>query len=252
MSGLLQILVLLIFSSSLYADEQVFTSANEQTLLMELYTSEGCSSCPPMENYINRFKSHEALWTHYIPVAFHVDYWNYIGWEDRYASPEFSNRQRRHASEGNVRSVYTPALIVNGTGWRPGLLSQLPKLSTHTAGKLEVRVNQYTLTADFKPIADDVPALDLHIALLGMDLKSEITAGENKGRISQHEFVVIGFKSVHGMDGHWRTRLPEPQYQDKEPRALAVWVTDVDSLKPLQAVGGYLDLKIKGDSDGRE
>jgi hypothetical protein len=240
MPGLLRVLVLLFVSPALYADEQVLSSGSGQALLMELYTSEGCSSCPPMERYINRFKSHDALWVSYIPVAFHVDYWNYIGWEDRFASPDFSKRQRLHAREGNVRSVYTPALIVNGSGWRPGFFSKLPEPDTRPAGSLEVRVDRHTLVADFKPLAGDAPALTLHIALLGMGLESKITAGENKGRTSQHEFVVIGFKSLQGHNGHWQTRLPEPHAGGTEPRALAAWVTRTGSLKPLQAVGGYL------------
>jgi len=240
MPGLLHILILLFFSSSLFAGELLLSSGNGQKLLMELYTSEGCSSCPPMERYINGFKSHDALWQTYIPLAFHVDYWNYIGWEDPFASPEFAKRQRDHARQGNVRSVYTPALIVNGCGWRPGLFDKLPTPDTRPSGKLEVRVKQNSLTADFKPIAADAVAFDLHIALLGMDLESEITAGENKGRTSQHEFVVIGLKSLQGQHGHWQTRLPDLHYQGTESRALVVWVTRTDSLKPLQAVGGYL------------
>ena len=241
MPGLLRILVLLFFSSSLFAGEQLLSSGSEQKVLMELYTSEGCSSCPPMERYINGFKSREALWETYIPLAFHVDYWNYIGWEDRFASPEFAKRQREHAREGNVRSVYTPALLVNGTGWRPGLFNELPTPDRRPSGKLDVRVRQDSLTADYKPKAGAASALNLHIALLGMDLVSSITAGENKGRSSQHEFVVIGLKSLQAQAGHWQTRLPELHYPDTEPRALVVWVTHPHSLKPLQAVGGYLD-----------
>ncbi len=241
MPGLVRILVLISFSSSLSAGELVLLSGDGQKVLLELYTSEGCSSCPPMESYLNGFKSHDALWESYIPVAFHVDYWNYIGWEDRFASPEFAQRQRQHAREGNVPSVYTPALIVNGQAWRPGLLSRLPTPETRPSGKLEVRVNEDSLTADFTPMAGNAPALTLHIALLGMGLESRITAGENNGRTSQHEFVVIGIKSVQGQDGHWQTPLPERHYPGSEPRALAVWVSDTRSLKPLQAVGGYLD-----------
>jgi hypothetical protein len=162
-----------------------------------------------------------------------VDYWNYIGWEDRFSSPEFAKRQREHAREGNARSGYTPALLVNGTGWRPRLFDELPSPDTRPSGKLNVRVKQQSLTADFEPIVGDAPALNLHIALLGMDLEPSITAGENKGRGSQHEFVVIGLKSLQGQDGHWQTRLPELHYPDTESRALAVWVTPAHSLKPL-------------------
>ena len=241
MPGLLRILFLLFFNSPLSAGELVLSSGNVQTVLMELYTSEGCSSCPPMERYINNFLSQDTLWEPYIPVAFHVDYWNYIGWEDKFASPDFSRRQREHAREGNVRGVFTPALIVNGKGWRPGPFSRLPKLHRRTSGKLDVRVIDETLTADFTPATGGAPALVLHIALLGMGLESRITAGENEGRTSHHEFVVIGLKSLPAQDGHWQTHLPEQHYRNATPRALAVWVTNARSLKPLQAMGGYLN-----------
>ena len=236
-----RILLLLPVSLSVCAGEMVLSSGDGQRVLMELYTSEGCSSCPPMERYINGFTTQDALWEVFIPVAFHVDYWDYIGWEDRFASPEFAARQRQHAREGSVRSVYTPTLIVNGKGWRPGLSAELPKPNTRSTGTLNVRVDQKSVTADFESVSGDVQSLDLHIALLGMGLESSITAGENQGRTLRHDFVVIGFKSLQGANAHWHTRLPELRSRDTEPRALAVWVTDSGRLKPLQAVGGYLD-----------
>jgi hypothetical protein len=128
-------LLLLCFTANLYAGERVLSSGDGQTVLLELYTSEGCSSCPPMERYLNRLKAHDALWQSYIPLAFHVDYWNYIGWVDRFASAEFAERQRAHAREGNVRSVYTPAMIVNGEAWRPGLVGRLPGPETRRSGQ---------------------------------------------------------------------------------------------------------------------
>jgi hypothetical protein len=220
----------------------VFASGDQPTLLVELYTSEGCSSCPPAERYLNGLKSRPELWVSYVPVAFHVDYWNYLGWEDRFASQAFSDRQRQHARTGNVRTVYTPALIVDGSEWRPGLFDRLPKPETgRAAGRLEVTLDNPRLTVEFKPLSGEAPALTLHIALLGMGLVSDIRAGENKGRMSHHEFVVIGFKSIPGFDGRWQTELPEPDISGPERKALAVWVTPRDSLKPLQAVGGYID-----------
>jgi hypothetical protein len=137
--------------------------------------------------------------------------------------------------------VYTPALIVNGRGWRPGIIDDAPETGTRPAGSLTVRLDGDMLEADFEPLAGDVLPLRLHIALLGMGLESRITAGENAGRISRHEFVVIGFKSLPAQNGQWQTRLPASHVSGDEPRALAVWVTRSHELKPLQAVGGYLN-----------
>ncbi|MDH5614701.1 MAG: DUF1223 domain-containing protein, partial [Gammaproteobacteria bacterium] len=106
--------------SSASAEPVTLVSGQGQKVLIELYTSEGCSSCPPAEKYLNTYRHNKELWHTYIPVAFHVDYWDYIGWKDRFASPSFSTRQRQHARERNVRSVYTPSFMVNGAGWQPG------------------------------------------------------------------------------------------------------------------------------------
>src|SRR5580693_7997010 len=85
-----------------------FQSSNKQTSLLELYTSEGCSSCPPAETWLSRLKASPGLWGDFVPVAFHVDYWDYLGWRDPWAKSEFSNRQRAYAARWHSQSVYTP------------------------------------------------------------------------------------------------------------------------------------------------
>lgn len=90
----------------------------ERVNLMELYTSHGCSSCPPADAWLRKLESHPRLWRELIPLAFHVDYWDHLGWSDRFASPAFSNRQREHRHRGVIRSVYTPGFLLNGREWR--------------------------------------------------------------------------------------------------------------------------------------
>lgn len=99
-------------------DPHTFSSGTGKTTVIELFTSEGCSSCPPADNWLSGFKSDPRLWKQIIPLAFHVDYWDYIGWRDRFASPAFSARQSDHKKQGNIRSVYTPGLVVDGREWR--------------------------------------------------------------------------------------------------------------------------------------
>lgn|GEM_PF-3210216 len=82
--------------------EQVFVSAKKQTQLIELYSSQGCSSCPPAERWVNELSNNEGLWLNFIPMVFHVDYWNYIGWADPYASSENSQRQRQFRDIGAI------------------------------------------------------------------------------------------------------------------------------------------------------
>ena len=95
-----------------------FESGATQSTLAELFTSEGCSSCPPAEKWLSALKSNQDLWKTIIPVAFHVDYWDRLGWRDRFAKPEFTSRQQRYAAAWGGDSVYTPGFVVNGKEWR--------------------------------------------------------------------------------------------------------------------------------------
>src|SRR5882672_2702112 len=116
-----------------------FQSVEQQTALLELYTSEGCSSCPPAEAWLTRLKDDPALWRNFVPVAFHVDYWDHLGWRDPWAAKAFSERQRNHAESWSAASVYTPGFVLNGKEWRgwPGLRT-LPPLRKEKAGVLTV------------------------------------------------------------------------------------------------------------------
>src|SRR6266704_4718971 len=76
-----------------------FQSSGKQTALIELYTSEGCSSCPPAETWLSRLKESPGLWKDFVPLAFHVDYWDYLGWRAPWASKSFSDRQRAYTKQ---------------------------------------------------------------------------------------------------------------------------------------------------------
>src|SRR6059036_4275966 len=88
-----------------------FQSSGKQPALIELYTSEGCSSCPPAETWLSRLKESPGLWRDFVPMAFHVDYWDYLGWRDPWAAQEFSDRQRAYAQSWRSRRIYTPGFV---------------------------------------------------------------------------------------------------------------------------------------------
>src|SRR5437867_2256011 len=100
--------LVVIFVANLNAQNTSFTfqSAREQTALIELYTSEGCSSCPSAETWLSRLKESPGLWKDFVPLAFHVDYWDYLGWRDLWASKSFSDRQRAYAKQWRSDSIY--------------------------------------------------------------------------------------------------------------------------------------------------
>src|SRR5947207_690518 len=97
----------------------VFQSSENRVALLELFTSEGCSSCPPAETWLSGLRSSAGLWKEFVPVAFHVDYWDYLGWRDPWASAGFSDRQRAYAALWHSDSTYTPGFVLNGKEWRP-------------------------------------------------------------------------------------------------------------------------------------
>jgi len=229
---------LILVSTYVQAQEWHFSSGQQQAVLIELYTSEGCSSCPPAEDYLNGFRRNPELWRRYIPIAFHVDYWDYIGWRDPYADPAHANRQSWYARQRNLRSVYTPAFVVNGKAWRRDWSGGKPPGSYSMPGELKVTVNGEQLKSEFASVTPVSGTLTLNIAVLGMDLMSQIMAGENQGRTARHEFVVLGYKSINSTDAQWMTNLPSLSYTGARRYALAAWVSREDDPTPLQAVGG--------------
>lgn len=219
-------------------------SGEQQQIMLELFTSEGCSSCPPAEKYLNNFYNHPRLWKPYIPLAFHVDYWDYLGWRDVYARPEYSERQRHYAKTWNARTIYTPEFFVNGKEWRSGFYTKLPQIKKNVVGNLSVDIKGESLTAMFLPAQDSRNNMVLNIAVLGMDLRSKIRAGENSGRDAMHQFVVLAHKTAIGNNNTWQTKLPELQQHDvSNPKAVVVWVSEQGSPVPVQALGGFISGK---------
>ena len=218
-----------------------FRSPETQTSMIELYTSEGCSSCPPAESRLNSYVNDAQLWHSVIPLAFHVDYWDYIGWRDRFAFPLHGKRQSRYAKLNRERTVYTPAFVVNGKNWRPGVIfSASPKTNTEAVGRLSLQINGKTLQANFSPVKNINSPLILNVAVLGMDLKSDIKRGENRGRIAQHHFVVLAWKQTHSKNQKWQTALPTLNENTAPRYALVAWVSRQDHPAPIQATGGYI------------
>jgi len=232
-------LAVLLFPLPLTAAELHFASGERQTVMIELYTSEGCSSCPPAEAYLNDFRNHPDLWKRYVPLAFHVDYWDDLGWKDRFSRREYSERQRRYAGVQRTHTIYTPAFFVNGRPWRPFFGGE-PAADTPTVGNLAVTLKGNDVEATFQPAGSDPGPLTLHLALLGMDLATQIRAGENAGRRLHHEFVALAQNRVAEEKHRWHGTLPRVDTGAAPHYAFVAWLSRSDDPAPLQAVGGYL------------
>ncbi len=224
-----------------------------RALLVELFTSEGCSSCPPAEEWLNTLEDRDDLWQRVVPIAHHVDYWDYIGWPDRFADPKNSERQRRYRKDGFTSGVYTPGLVVGGREWRGWFRNRTIDLKDagKKIGSIRIEARDGYFEASFSalsPAVIEAPALDLHIARLGFDLETSVLAGENRGRTLHHQFVSLGH-SVHrlvrenaGGDVYWRTSGELPAASAAAPRqGLAAWVSPAGELPPIQAAGGWIE-----------
>ncbi len=235
------IIYLFLFSNYLFAQEIVLSSKNKQAIFIELFTSQGCSSCPSAEEYINKFITNEKLWDKYIPIVFHVDYWNYIGWKDVFAQAEFSARQYRYAKLKYVRTVYTPAFIVNGRVWRKGFLNSYPQVKGLDKGLLTVKVAGDKIEASYKSEISNADDLKMNLAILGMGMLVNITAGENEGRKAKHNFVVLAYTGKHSADKYWQLSMPKlKQHIAAKRYAVVAWVSSMNDPAPLQAVAGWL------------
>ena len=238
-------MVIWLAAGYIFASEpKTFESGDTQSSLIELFTSEGCSSCPPAEKWLSALKSSSDLWKKAVPVAFHVDYWDHLGWRDRFAKPEFTARQRRYVAAWRGDSVYTPGFVVNGREWRDWFGNRaLWRERPAKAGNLRVTLsNETDVTAVFTREDSRTSPLQLHVALLGSNLESDVKRGENSGRKLRHDFVVLQLAKgdLIASGDRWIGSISIPKQNAEKPRAFAAWVSEEDVDSPIQATGGWL------------
>jgi len=223
-----------------------FQSSGKQTALIELYTSEGCSSCPPAETWLSRLKESPGLWKDFVPLAFHVDYWDYLGWGDPWANKSFSDRQRAYAKQWRSDSIYTPGFVLDGKEWRDWSGSKDgPKSAGAMAGVLTVSssgTNRWQV--NFAPANTGGADYEVHAALLAGNLSSNVKAGENRGRLLRHDFAVLTLAKTSlvrsGDVAQGEFVLNKQRNAAESDLALAVWITPAGRFEPLQATGGWL------------
>ena len=189
------------FSQSAPAPSCSAQSGPHKTQVIELYTSEGCSSCPPADQWLTALKTKsEAASADNPPVlqAFHVGYWDYIGWVDRFATPAHTTRQRQIAAWNRQSSIYTPQLVHNGRDWRDwygkpasGTLQSSAKEPASLSISLK-RVGPDQYEALVTPVAGaaDAAAWSAYWTLTEDGHSSRVKSGENAGEFLKHDAVV--------------------------------------------------------------
>ncbi len=234
------ILLLALLVAPLVAGPHRFSSGEGRTHLIELFSSEGCSSCPPAEKWLGALRDAPGLWRDFVPVAFHVNYWDRLGWPDRFASKEYTARQYAYADVWRAGTVYTPGFVLDGRDWREGVGRTLPQAG-NKAGILAVEIREARCAVVFQPASGADQAYEVHIALLGGGIQSKVRAGENRGETLQHEFVALALVTHRLENGQGEFALPASTLSGATRRSLAVWVTRAGSSEPLQATGGWLE-----------
>ena len=193
------------------------SAAARAPVIVELFTSEGCSSCPPADALLSRLdKTQPVEGALVIPLAMHVDYWNYLGWSDPFSSKEFSARQGEYASAFGKDGVYTPQMIVDGVKEFPGgnsgvALDEIAKAAR--ARKAEVKLTRGTkddaagdgirlgVRIEKLPKLTEGDAAYVLLALTESGLSTDVSRGENAGRKLGHVGVVRRLTTIGPLEG---------------------------------------------------
>ena len=190
------LLFLLLWSPVAVASDQLtLSSSNQQVAVLELYTSEGCSSCPPADQWLSKLIELPPQDLQVLALAFHVDYWDYIGWKDPYANAQFTGRQRRLATENRQSTIYTPEFFINGQETR-GTHHLIHKIQKINQARSPVRLlldidrDSSALQLQLKAVSRAQQNLKVQYVVFEDNLLNEVTRGENAGRQLQHEHVV--------------------------------------------------------------
>mgnify|MGYP000080976374 FL=1 len=223
---------------------QVISSPLVQVNMLEVYTSQGCSSCPPAERWMSKFKDDSRLWKQLVPMNFHVDYWDYLGWPDPYASKIFTQRQRDYKRLKLSPTVATPGFIMAGEGWNGWFRRKPVPLKPYKAvGVLRAKIEDGVAQVDFNPTQNHANTLQLYVAILGFDQLTQVLAGENSGKALPHDFVVMGYKrtDMKNTKGEFGAQLTLPNVSrfNSPRKALVFWVSHKGDPTPIQVAADW-------------
>lgn len=174
-------------------------SPNYSVALFELYTSEGCSSCPPADKFVSELRSSNFAPDQAVLLSMHVDYWDYIGWKDVFSKHVITERQRWLSNLVGSRTIYTPEVFMGGrevrggvNGWRSAVPETVKRINSRPA-QADITISLGKLTGNHLPVevsAKAKQASTLYVALVENGLVTDIKAGENSGAVLKHDYVV--------------------------------------------------------------
>ena len=211
-------------------------SSDKITPVIELYTSEGCSSCPPADKWLSTLKAASSANPNVpAPVvqAFHVNYWDYIGWTDRFATPAHTARQRQVSAWQNSGQIYTPQVVTNGRDlsnwqrWNPAPESAVVSISL-----------KQELGGVFSALVQATPNMgwSAYWTVTEDGHSSKVKAGENSGEFLKHDFVVRQYQAAGEHMGSSKLVLQTAEKDAAHPRRINLIIFNPQTGKPLQAL----------------
>jgi hypothetical protein len=214
-------------------------SATQVPPVVELYTSEGCSSCPPADQWLSALKSNGDI----VAMAFHVDYWDRLGWRDRFASPAFTQRQAREQEHNGADFSYTPQVVLDGADhkrwYRNAGLQPEPQSRPLATVQLALTRDGSRYTAVVTPTTGAPPKLAAYWTVTEDNHVTAVKAGENRGATLKHDYVVREYLPVAAWQAKGSVSL---QYTVRSaddaahPRHVNLVVIDASTGRPVQAV----------------
>jgi hypothetical protein len=211
--------------------------------VVELYTSEGCNSCPPADRWLSRLKGDSSV----VAMAFHVDYWDRLGWKDRFGSPAHTQRQAQQQASNGARFSYTPQIVVDGIDQPRWVALALPGSVRAPKGQASPMID-IRLTREGARVIAAVhaktgapPRLAAYWAVTEDGHRSAVSAGENQGVTLHHDFVVRQYaevppwKPVTGVATEFRFEVGQAT-STAYPASINLVVLDAGTRRPLQAV----------------
>ena len=195
-----------------------FMAKAENPVVVELFTSQGCSSCPPADRLLASLATDDNV----IALALHVDYWDYLGWKDEFANPEFSNRQRLYARQWHERSVYTPQMVVQGVNYMVGsrgdeIQRQIMQADAETPKvSLTVENDGRSINVRMEAQTSAATEADIYLVRFSKSDTVEIQRGENAGKTIEYVNIVESWETLGRWDGLGAATVSAPQAEAGE------------------------------------
>ena len=221
----------------LTADRDLLAQEARPVALVELFTSQGCSSCPRADQLLSRLVA--AGDSNIIALSFHVDYWDRLGWKDPFSASEYTLRQRQYAKTFGSSSIYTPQMIVNGSANFVGsdeakakaAIARALKRDSDPIGLTVKGIEQNEIAITYH-ISDQLPdSRVLHLAVVERNITTQVKRGENGGRTLRHDNVVRALETLKYPNAQNTARIAIPDGVKWEDASLVAFVQDTQTMK---------------------